>query len=182
MKKQFPQFLIFSLLISFVISCSSSGPQKDPSGDLEDAISRKEVNPESTTATVYYSSSSSSSSVDKAPEVELSKKTKGFIIKTVKKGKGPAIKNGQQATVQYTGRLTNGKKFDSSYDHGKAFTFTVGVGQVIRGWDFGVEGMKVGEKRKLTVPPELGYGEQGAGGVIPPNATLLFDVELVKIN
>ncbi|MBL8152108.1 MAG: FKBP-type peptidyl-prolyl cis-trans isomerase, partial [Blastocatellia bacterium] len=87
----------------------------------------------------------------------------------------------QTVIVKYTGWLTNGKKFDSSSDHEGTFDFILGFGQVIKGWDEGVSTMKVGGKRKLIVPPELGYGARGAGGVIPPNATLVFDVELIDV-
>jgi FKBP-type peptidyl-prolyl cis-trans isomerase FkpA len=99
----------------------------------------------------------------------------------LKEGTGEISKNGDKVSVHYTGWLENGTKFDSSVDKGTPFEFTLGAGQVIQGWDLGVAGMKIGEKRKLTIPPELGYGAQGAGGVIPPNATLIFEVELLGI-
>ncbi len=100
----------------------------------------------------------------------------------IKKGKGASPKPGQMVTVHYTGWLTNGKKFDSSVDRGKPFTFRIGAHQVIKGWDEGVMSMKIGGKRRLIIPPQLGYGSRGAGGVIPPNATLIFDVQLLAIH
>jgi peptidylprolyl isomerase len=102
-----------------------------------------------------------------------------YVDVVVGKGASPAA--GKQVKVHYTGTLENGKKFDSSVDRKEPFSFTIGVGQVIPGWDEGVMSMKVGGKRKLIIPPNLGYGTQGAGGVIPPNATLLFDVELLDV-
>jgi FKBP-type peptidyl-prolyl cis-trans isomerase len=96
-------------------------------------------------------------------------------------GTGAEAKSGQNVTVHYTGWLTNGTKFDSSKDRRDPFVFSLGKGQVIKGWDQGVQGMKVGGKRKLTIPPEMGYGARGAGGVIPPNATLVFEVELLGV-
>ncbi len=96
-------------------------------------------------------------------------------------GTGAEAVVGKRVTVHYRGTLTDGKQFDASYDRGQPFTFVLGAGQVIQGWDKGVAGMKVGGKRKLTIPPDLGYGSRGAGGVIPPNATLLFEVELLKV-
>jgi FKBP-type peptidyl-prolyl cis-trans isomerase FkpA len=105
-----------------------------------------------------------------------------------KVGTGAEAKSGRQVTVHYTGWLydakaadKHGKKFDSSKDHGEPFSFKLGGGQVIRGWDQGVAGMKVGGTRTLVIPSELGYGQRGAGGAIPPNATLLFDVELLEV-
>ena len=96
-------------------------------------------------------------------------------------GTGPSPKAGQTAVVHYTGWLTNGKKFDSSRDRGEPFSFSLGRGNVIRGWDEGVLSMRVGGKRKLTIPSSLGYGARGAGGVIPPDATLIFEVELLEV-
>jgi len=106
----------------------------------------------------------------------------GLKIWDVKAGTGETAVGGMDVTVLYTGWLTNGKKFDSTADHGnEPFTFRLGGHQVIKGWDEGVAGMKVGGKRRLEIPPDLGYGTRGAGGVIPPNATLIFDIELVKV-
>lgn len=97
-------------------------------------------------------------------------------------GEGDEAAAGQLVSVHYTGWLTDGTKFDSSVDRGKPFQFQLGAGRVIKGWDQGVAGMKVGGKRKLTIPSDLGYGARGAGGVIPPNATLVFDVELLGVS
>jgi FKBP-type peptidyl-prolyl cis-trans isomerase len=99
----------------------------------------------------------------------------------VKAGTGATAKSGDRVRVHYTGWLTDGKKFDSSVDRGQPFVFTLGRRMVIPGWDEGVAGMKVGGKRRLEIPPNLGYGASGAGGVIPPNATLIFDVELLDV-
>ncbi|HAY90071.1 MAG TPA: peptidylprolyl isomerase [Rhodobacteraceae bacterium] len=101
-------------------------------------------------------------------------------IETITEGSGQAAEAGNKVFVHYTGKLEDGSVFDSSVTRGQPFSFTLGAGQVIRGWDQGILGMKVGEKRVLTIPPELGYGAEGAGGVIPPNATLTFEVELLE--
>lgn len=106
----------------------------------------------------------------------------GLEYENTKEGDGAEAQAGQKVSVHYTGTLTDGTKFDSSRDRGRPFEFTLGVGQVIKGWDEGVAGMKVGGQRKLTIPPELGYGSRGASGVIPPDATLLFDVELLGVS
>jgi FKBP-type peptidyl-prolyl cis-trans isomerase FkpA len=105
----------------------------------------------------------------------------GLTIEELVLGSGAAAAAGQKVSVHYTGWLTNGTKFDSSKDRGDPFVFPLGRGHVIKGWDEGVAGMKVGGKRKLTIPSALGYGARGAGGVIPPNATLVFEVELLEV-
>jgi FKBP-type peptidyl-prolyl cis-trans isomerase len=111
-----------------------------------------------------------------------------LIKKDMTKGEGAEVKAGQQVSVHYTGWLydakgveNKGKKFDSSRDRGTPFDFSLGAGEVIKGWDEGVQGMKVGGNRTLIIPPSMGYGKRGAGGVIPPNATLVFDVELLGV-
>lgn len=106
------------------------------------------------------------------PKVEVVSVPDGCTTKT---------KSGDMLTMHYTGKLTDGTKFDSSFDRDQPFTFQLGAGQVIKGWDLGLTDMCVGEKRKLTIPPELGYGDRGAGNVIPGGATLVFDVELINI-
>jgi FKBP-type peptidyl-prolyl cis-trans isomerase len=107
--------------------------------------------------------------------------TSGLTYVDLTMGEGDVAVAGKTATVHYTGWLENGRKFDSSVDRGQPFSFPLGAGRVIKGWDEGVQGMKIGGKRKLTIPPGLGYGARGAGGVIPPNATLIFDVELLGV-
>jgi FKBP-type peptidyl-prolyl cis-trans isomerase len=104
-----------------------------------------------------------------------------LIIEDIAVGEGAEAQGGQTVSVHYTGWLTDGSKFDSSKDRNEPFDFPLGRGYVIQGWDRGVAGMKVGGRRKLTIPPELGYGARGAGGVIPPNATLIFEVELLAV-
>ena len=122
---------------------------------------------------------------EKTRESKMTKTASGLQYEDVKVGTGESPKKGQTAVVHYTGWLwengAKGKKFDSSVDRGQPFSFPVGMGRVIKGWDEGVMTMKVGGKRILIIPPDLGYGSRGAGGAIPPNATLMFEVELIEV-
>lgn len=162
----------------------------------EDAIANNTAN--STTATIV---AEAPATADAAPDVDTADTSEtatpsedstvteentittesGLQYIDIEEGTGAMPQTGQMVTVHYTGTLDNGLKFDSSVDRGQPFNFKIGVGQVIKGWDEGVATMKVGGKRKLTIPAELGYGARGAGGVIPPNATLIFDVELLGV-
>ena len=114
---------------------------------------------------------------------DLNYNIQGMKVEILKEGSGVEAKTGNTVTVNYTGTLVDGTKFDSSLNPGRTpFEFTLGQNRVIQGWELGVLGMKVGEKRKLTIPPELGYGSQAVGGVIPANATLIFEIDLLGIN
>ncbi len=116
------------------------------------------------------------------PENQNMNENQGLKIEVLTEGTGEVTKNGDIVSVHYIGTLENGTKFDSSRDRGTPFSFTLGAGQVIQGWDQGVLGMKIGEKRKLTIPSDLAYGVGGVPGAIPSNATLIFEVELLGIN
>ena len=139
----------------------------------KDEASKDSATSSSTTTTTAPDAAAPAAGTATAPAGEL--KQEDVVV-----GKGAEAVAGKKVTVHYTGKLTDGKQFDSSV--GKdPFTFTLGAGEVIAGWDKGVAGMKVGGKRKLTIPPEMAYGSTGAGSIIPPNATLMFDVELLKV-
>jgi len=139
-------------------------------------VPEPESRPELPPASAAPAAESPASSAPAAPKAPA-----GLVKEDLKVGTGPEAKKGDHVVVHYTGTLTDGTKFDSSLDRNEPFDFTLGAGMVIKGWDQGVAGMRKGGKRRLTIPPELGYGERGAPPKIPPNATLLFDVELVDI-
>jgi len=159
-----PKLAPATLLLSFVVLAPAC--KKEAPAATEPAASSSTPAPASAPAA--------------APAAKPAAPAGGLVVEEVKVGDGPVATAGKVVSVNYTGKLTDGTKFDSSYDHGSPIEFPLGAGRVIKGWDQGLEGMKVGGKRKLTIPPQLGYGEHGMGP-IPPNATLVFDVELMGV-
>lgn len=129
----------------------------------------------------FFSSRQEPAAISSGNSDSTSYDIQGMKIETLTQGSGPTAKAGDTVTVNYVGTLQDGTKFDSSVDRGQPFEFTLGLNSVIQGWELGVAGMNVGEKRRLTIPPELAYGSQGAGGIIPPNATLVFEIDMLGI-
>ncbi|MBL6801038.1 MAG: FKBP-type peptidyl-prolyl cis-trans isomerase [Synechococcus sp. BS307-5m-G37] len=150
------------------------------------ASSAMELDPDETNPTLFAmapdSNQADASALGGAMSAEKPEITaSGLRITDLVVGTGAEASSGQTVVVHYRGTLEDGRQFDASYDRGTPFSFPLGAGRVIKGWDEGVQGMKVGGKRKLVIPPDLGYGTRGAGGVIPPNATLIFEVELLEV-
>ena len=164
---------------AIALAFALSGCQQPPSGSAASGSGATSATGTTSTSTSTTSQTSAAAETAAPKEVTMAN---GLKYVDLKVGDGTIAEAGKTATVHYTGWLTDGTKFDSSVDSGRPFSFRLGGGQVIRGWDEGVKGMRVGGKRKLTIPPDLGYGQAGAGGVIPPNATLVFDVELLEIH
>lgn len=160
---------VLSLGVLFLVGCGQQQSTSTPEEKSKTQISAKPANTQEP--------------AQAADNYKANNNPMELKIETTEQGTGDrVVKAGDTIFVQYTGKLTDGTKFDSSYDHGgQPFSFKVGAGQVIKGWDQGLLGAKIGEKRILTIPSGLGYGAAGIGGVIPPNATLIFDVELVSI-
>jgi peptidylprolyl isomerase len=155
-------------------------------GPSSEAVAAPQSSAASLTAEPLLAQASSSPSAtdlmtETAPEENVVTTPSGLKYVDIVEGSGEMPKTGQTVTVHYTGTLEDGRKFDSSRDRNQPFEFPIGAGRVIKGWDEGLSTMKVGGQRKLIIPPDLGYGARGAGGVIPPNATLIFDVELLGI-
>ncbi|OHB74959.1 MAG: peptidylprolyl isomerase [Planctomycetes bacterium RBG_16_59_8] len=155
------KFLIFfSTIVLLTVGCSKSEPVVSEGGDVKP---------------------SNRSAPEKPAEPAVVETGTGLKYQELVVGNGNSPQAGQTVVVHYTGRLEDGRKFDSSVDRGEPFDFIIGMGRVIKGWDEGLATMKVGGKRKLIIPPYLGYGALGAGGVIQPNATLIFEVEILEI-
>ncbi|CAN1212757.1 FKBP-type peptidyl-prolyl cis-trans isomerase [Tumidithrix helvetica PCC 7403] len=144
----------------------------------QSAVNASELTP----ATITNNPTTEIAQMTSSNDAEIVTTESGLKYQEIKVGTGALPKKGQKVNVHYIGTLENGTKFDSSRDRNSPFSFQLGVGQVIKGWDEGLSTMRVGGRRILTIPPELGYGARGAGGVIPPNATLIFDVELLSLS
>jgi len=172
---KFKSWLGVALALSLA-GCAGNSKSKTSVSSVTSSTSATSTTP--TTTAPSGAASGTATTTAAAKEVTM---PNGLKYEDLKVGDGQIAESGMTAQVHYTGWLTDGTKFDSSVDRGQPFSFKLGAGQVIRGWDEGVKGMRVGGKRKLTIPPDMGYGAAGAGGVIPPNATLIFDVELLGL-
>ena len=168
-------------LVLIIAQIIGSGTQVVASQDTPDTINYTEVQQPVTEGTTLNPTITMGDNIMTKDDEKVITTDSGLQYVVLTEGNGATPQTGQTAVVHYTGTLEDGSKFDSSRDRNQPFQFKVGVGQVIKGWDEAVGNMKVGERRKLIIPPDLGYGSRGAGGVIPPNATLIFDVELLRI-
>ena len=167
-----------SFLLVLAAACAPADDAATTADEAQDAAPSTSVVPPVSDNSAIAGSYASELNVE--PSV-MTRTESGLYYQDIATGEGPAVQAGQTIRVHYTGWLPDGAKFDSSRDRNEPFEVTVGVGNVIPGWDEGLQGMQVGGQRKLVIPPDLAYGDRGAGGVIPPGATLVFDVELLEI-
>ena len=195
MKEVLISFLVFVFCISITIYSQVNSPKMVNAAQIDLSLKQTiiptntqssknnnifELDPTDPNPTLFAMANSDEMNISQQGELEEITTESGLVILDLVLGEGEEAIPGKTVTVNYTGKLENGEQFDTSI--GRApFSFPLGAGRVIKGWDEGVTGMKVGGQRKLTIPPELAYGTRGAGNVIPPNATLIFDVELLKV-
>jgi peptidylprolyl isomerase len=171
--------ILVTMMSIFLSSCSSTPKPEESQPASQPSAAPAAQAPEPAAAPVAQASKPEPAAKPAQSALQTMTTSSGLKYQDLVVGNGPLPKAGRRVRVHYTGWLTNGKKFDSSLDRNEPFEFTLGRGEVIPGWDEGVATMHVGGKRKLTIPPGLAYGSTGAGGVIPPNATLVFEVELL---
>jgi len=166
------------LSLGFMLICVVVLVVAQIGGVSQNTVAQSQLNTDTTTSTIETEKNTLIANKNMSDTITTAS---GLQYEVIKEGDGATPETGQTVVVHYTGTLEDGTKFDSSRDRNSPLSFKIGIGQVIKGWDEGVGSMKVGERRKLIIPSDLGYGPSGAGGVIPPNATLIFDVELLDI-
>ena len=181
MKKNWISIAVGIVAIIIVAKLLFKSPEQKGESQKKDSTSEAITTQPTATQEVLIPPTAAFSNKNTSTSTPMTEKVTELKIEDTTVGTGPAVKSGDTVVMNYKGTLLDGTKFDSSYDRGTPFETQIGVGRVIQGWDKGIPGMKVGGKRKLTIPSDMAYGAQGAGGVIPPNAALIFEVELISI-